>query len=335
MQSYIVETIGVIKCNKGNWMKKISVVVPVYAAPESLAELCRRVDDALDYYFQSDYELILVNDGCPKNSWAKIEVLIKKHSNLTGIKLSRNFGQHFAMSAGIDESNGECVVFMDCDLQDRPEDIIQLYEKYSNSDAQVVFARSKVRGEKGFIRQITSKLYYRVYDYLSYNTDRSFNTSFMLMSRDAANAFISMRESKRQFFSLVSYLGFTPAFIDVEHDERHEGDSSYTFATRLQMALKGITTNSTRLLKLGISIGAVFSTLSFFYGLYLIIVKLMNPDVVVLGWTAIMVTIFFASGLIMLLLGILGSYIETIFWEVKQRPYYFIEKKIKGRNNDV
>lgn len=316
-------------------MKKISVVIPVYGSPESLHELCRRVDNALNDYFESSYELILVNDGCPYNSWSKVELLTEQYPNLIGLKLSRNFGQHFAMSAGIDEASGECVVFMDCDLQDRPEDIIKLYEKYHSTEAQIVFARSEIRGKKTLVRQFTSKLYYRVYDYLSYNTDRSFNTSFMLMSREVADAFTSMRESRRQFFSLVSYLGFTPEFVDVEHDERFEGESSYTFSTRLQMALKGITSNSTRLLKLGVSLGATFSTFSFLYGLYLIIVKLINPETIVSGWTAIMVTIFFATGLIMLLLGILGSYIETIFWEVKQRPFYFVEKKIKGQHKDV
>jgi len=311
-------------------MTKISIVIPVYGSPDSLGELCKRVHEALNVYFNGSYELILVNDGCPRNSWKRIEDLIEDYPNLIGIKLSRNFGQHFAMSAGIDDARGECVVFMDCDLQDRPEDIIKLYEKYQSTEAQVVFARSKIRGESGFFRQLTSKLYYRVYDYLSYNTDQSFNTSFILMSREAADAFISMRESRRQFFSLVSYLGFTAEFVDVTHDERFEGESSYTFASRLKMALKGITSNSTRLLKLGVTLGTLFSTFSFFYGVYLIMSKLINPDIIVLGWTAIMVTVFFATGLIMLLLGILGSYIETIFWEVKRRPFYFVEKKLKG-----
>jgi len=316
-------------------MKMISVIIPVFGSPDSLNELCRRVDTALDSYFDHSYELILVDDGCPNNSWKKIEQLSQVYKNLVGIKLSRNFGQHFAMSAGVDEANGECVVFMDCDLQDRPEDIIELYEKYKSTDAQIVFARSKIRGKKTLLRQATSKLYYWVYDYLSYNTGKSFNTSFMLMSRSVSDAFISMRESERQFFSLINYLGFTTEFVDVEHDERFIGESSYTFWTRLQLAVKGITSNSTRLLKLGVSIGALFSSASFIYGVYLILIKLMRPETIVSGWTAIMVTTFFASGLIILLLGILGSYLETIFWEVKRRPYYFIEKKISRMNQDA
>ena len=309
-------------------MKKISIVVPVYGSPASLAELCRRVDKSINEYFLGSYELILVNDGCPNNSWQQIEELAKKYLNIIGIKLSRNFGQHFAMSAGVDEASGECVVFMDCDLQDRPEDILKLYDEYKKTEAHIIFTRTKVRGNNTFIRQLTSKLYYFVYDFLSYNTNKSFNTSFMLMSRKVSDAFVSMRESERQFFSLVSYLGFTTGVIDVEHDDRLIGESSYTFRSRLNMAINGITSNSTRLLKLGVSMGAVLSTSAVSYGSYLIIMKLIYPDDTVSGWTAIMVTIFFSTGLIMILLGILGSYLETIFWEVKRRPYYFVEKKI-------
>lgn len=316
-------------------MIKLSVVVPVYGSPKCLSELCKRVDLALADYFQGQYELILVNDGCPLDSWGEIEKLVKLYPNLIGLKLSKNFGQHYAMSAGIDEASGECVVFMDCDLQDRPEEIINLYEKFKSTEAHIVFARTKMRGEKTFLRQLTSKLYYRIYDYLSYSTSSSFNTSFMLMSRKVADAFTSMRESQRQFVSLINYMGFTAQFVDVQHDDRFEGDSTYTFWSRLRMALRGITTNSTKLLKLGVSIGTIFSSLSFFYGMYLIVNKLLNPEAIVSGWTAIMVTIFFSTGLIMLLLGILGAYIETIFWEVKQRPSYFVEKKLKGDCQNV
>lgn len=309
-------------------MTEISIVVPVYGSPKSLPELCRRIDAALRPRLGDAYELILVNDGCPYGSWQKIEEVSAEYPNVIGIKLSRNFGQHFAMSAGVDVSSGENVVFMDCDLQDRPEEILNLYDARKKENVEVVFSTSEVRGEPSFFRQLTSRLYYRVYDYLSYNSQRSFNTSFMLMSRRVADAFKSMRESQRQFFSLINYLGFSSTTIEVKHDERFEGTSSYTFWSRLRMALKGLTTNSTRLLKVGISLGAVVSGSAFLYAMALFIKKLMYPESIVDGFTTIMVTMFFMSGLIILLLGVLGSYLETIFWEVKQRPYYFIEKQI-------
>ncbi|WP_448556496.1 glycosyltransferase family 2 protein [Thalassotalea montiporae] len=305
-------------------MFKISIVVPVFGSPDSLRPLYERVAKVMTSNNWA-YELIMVNDSCPHNSWQHIRALCDHDQSVKGVNLSRNFGQHYAISAGLAEASGDVAIVMDCDLQDRPEEIPKLVNAMSDEN-DIVFGRSTIRGKESFLTQITSKAFYKIFSVLTENRDFSFNVSFVAMSRKAYTAINQLEENKRLFLGLLQYVGFRYVVVDVEHDERFEGESSYNFFSRLAMAFRGITNSSTKLLRAGIGIGMLSSFSSFVYGVYLIYTKLMY-DATIPGWTSSIVSTFFVGGVVMVLIGILGLYIEVIFWEVKNRPAYFVKEK--------
>ncbi len=302
----------------------ISVVIPVYGAPKSLHELCQRINNTMQANSWS-YEIILVNDACPKNSWTVIEVLCNKDQHIKGINLSRNYGQHYAISAGLAHALGNITFVMDCDLQDRPEHIPDFVTAIKNGK-DLVFGRSTVRGTNNRLTQFTSALFYKVFGFLSNNSEFSFNASYVGMKQEVVQAINALGENQRQFLGLLQYIGFDYGFIEIQHSKRKEGKSSYNLIKRLELAFKSITNSSTRLLKTGILIGTLCSTFSFSYGIYLIVKKLFLNSLIQ-GWTSSIVSTFFVGGIIMILVGIVGIYIEVIFWEVKKRPVYLIKNK--------
>lgn len=295
---------------------KISVVSPVYACGECLTELCDRLQRTLSA-ISDDFEIILVNDASKDDSWEKIEALSLQDKRIKGINFSRNFGQHYAISAGLDFAEGDWVVVMDCDLQDRPEDIVKLFEK-TQEGFDIVCAYDPESTQTRW----TSKLYYKVHRALS--KDETFNPSFMMISRKVVQTMRRFNEKHRLILKLVQYVGFKRADVKVQHEERANGRSSYTFLMRARLAFFGIVSSTTRLLRAGIVFGAVTSVISFLFGIYVLISKLMIDDYAA-GWSSIIVSIFFVGGIIMILLGVIGVYLEVIFDEVKNRPLYIIK----------
>lgn len=311
-------------------MTELSIIVPVYGAPQSLLELCERIDRTMQGASTS-YEVLLVNDACPLGSWRVMKEICKKNRNIKGINLARNFGQHYAMLAGLDLAKGQYVAFMDCDLQDRPESLTDLLQS-CKSGVDVSIAQSEYRGENNLIRKLSSKFFYLVFSYLNKNKDFNFNTSYIMMNKRVADAFRSMRENQRMFLSMLQYIGFSYAFVPVQHDSRKEGKSAYNFGKRLSLAFAGIVNSSTRLLKTGIVIGVLSASSAFIFGLYLIFVKIFFQTYVE-GWVSTIVSTFFVGGVIMVLIGILGLYLEVVFWEVKRRPSYFISEVLNMEEN--
>ncbi len=303
----------------------VSVVVPVYESAECLEELCRRLQAVLAS--AGGFEIILVCDGSPDASWAEIERLASGNPTIKGINLSRNFGQHYALTAGLDHASGDFVIAMDCDLQDRPEDIPALIAK-AGEGFDVVTGIGTFRGRDNWLHRMFSAAYYWIFDFLAERDERSFNTSFILMRRKVVEEFRRLRERRRLFLSLLQYLGFRWAKLPVTHDKRPRGRSSYTFVKRLQIAFAGITAGSTRLLRLGILLGLIFSFVSFCSGLFILIERLSGRRDYLLGWSSLIVSIFFVGGILMVLVGILGVYIETTYYEAKQRPLYIVANTV-------
>ena len=231
----------------------MSIVIPVYGCKAALKELYERLTNTVSTLVK-DYEIILVNDNCPQNSWEIIKEICKNDSHVVGIELSRNFGQIQAITAGLDYSTGEWVVVMDCDLQDRPEEIANLYYKAIEGNYDVVFARRKNRKDS-FLKVFISKIFYKIYSWASDGNYDPAICNFSISERNVIDNYCKMRETHRAFVIYVRWLGFKQAVLDVEHDPRKEGKSSYNMKKRIRMATSILTSQSDKLLKLTVSAG--------------------------------------------------------------------------------
>ncbi len=302
----------------------ISVVIPVYMAQDSIDELYERLNSVLKSLCDS-YEIVLVDDRSPDNSWERMSRLAGKDPRVKAIRLSRNFGQHFAITAGLDHSRGSWVVVMDCDLQDRPEEIPRLFEKVREG-YDVVLAR-RVERRDNLLKRGFSRLFYAVLSYLTETKMDPSIGSFRILSRKAVDALCLMREHTRFFGGMVGWLGFKTAFVDVEHAPRPYGSSSYTIGKLVRLALGAMLAFSDKPLRLSVKSGLFISFISMCYGIYAIIQKLAYPTVQ-MGWTSLIVSIFFMGGLVIAVVGICGLYIGRIFEEVKGRPLYVIDERL-------
>lgn len=304
-------------------MTHISVVSPVYKAEDILPELVDRIMKSVKKITE-DFEIILVEDGSPDKSWEKIERLAHKFLFVKGIKLSRNFGQHYAISAGLDHAIGDWVVVMDCDLQDQPEEIPKLYSE-ALKGYDIVFAKRQYRKDK-ILKKISSKLFSKI---LSYLTGAKFDESvanFGIYSRKLIDAVNSMRESIRIFPVMVWWVGLKSSQINVNHGKRKMGKSNYSFKMAMKLALDVILAYSDKPIMLLIKAGGLISILAFVYAIVILIIWL-NGSIIVSGYTSLIISIWFLSGVIISTLGVIGLYVGKTFEGVKNRPIYIIEKK--------
>lgn len=302
---------------------KISIVSPVYKAEKIIDQLVNRIMNALEP-ITADYEIILVDDGCPENSWKKIDQLAMDNVKIKGIKLSRNFGQHYAITAGLDHAIGEWVVVMDCDLQDRPEEIINLYNK-ALEGYDIVLARRSQRID-GFFKKATSKLFYYIFSYLTDTKQDSAVANFGIYKREVIEAIKLMKDYYRVFPILVQWVGFNKSYMDVEHSPRFEGKSSYTTIKLLQLAFDMIISFSEKPLRIGMKLGLIVSVFSILLSVYYLIWYL-TGNILVPGYASLAILISFSTGLIITFLGLVGAYVGKISLQVKQRPNYIIKTK--------
>lgn len=296
-----------------------SVVIPVYGCRKALPELYRRLSETLQK-LSKDYEIILVNDACPQNSWEDIQRLCESDKRVVGIEMARNFGQMKAITAGIDHSRGNWVIVMDCDLQDAPEEIPTLYAKAQEGYDIVVCKRQQRKDP--LMKRLLAGCFYKIYDIA---TDGKYDPSlenFSIMTRQVANEYCKMREIHRAFIMYIRWLGFRHGYLEIEHHQRHSGKSSYTLRKRIAFAMEILTSQSDKLLRWITNLGFIISFLSFI----LAILKIFNffTGIVPIGYTSTFVAITFMGGLILSAIGIVGIYIGNIFMEVKRRPLYVV-----------
>ena len=298
----------------------ISVVSPVYLGESMVADLVRRIGESVSL-ITSDYEIILVNDGSPDQSWEEISKQCSLDNRVKGISLSRNFGQHYAITAGLNYAKGDWVIVMDCDLQDRPEEIVNLYEK-AQEGFDIVYARRVMRKDR-FFKRLSSSLFHLVYSCLSgLNWDKTI-ANFGIYRHCVIEEFNRMPERARSFPSLVSYLGFKTSAIDVDHGERGEGNSSYNLSKLLKLSFDVIVSNSNKPLRFAVGLGFGMSGLSFLLALYNVVAKWVGI-VRVPGFTSTIFSIWFVGGLLLFIIGILGLYIGKVFDQVKGRQLYIV-----------
>jgi polyisoprenyl-phosphate glycosyltransferase len=300
----------------------ISVVIPVYKAENCLDELYRRLSRALET-ITPNFEIVLVEDCGGDKSWEMIARLATQDARVKGIQFSRNFGQHYGITAGLDYCDGDWVVVMDCDLQDRPEEIPRLYAK-SQEGYDVVLAR-RGRRQDPLLKRVTSQFFYKVFSYLADIEYDAQTGNFRIMSRKVVKNLRTMREQLRFFGGLVQWLGFPTASIEVEHAERHQGNSTYTFAKLWKLASETIIAYSDKPLRLAVRFGFLMAFLAFCYGMYILGHALFYGSPIP-GWNSLIVSLYFIGGVIIAILGIIGIYLGKTFDESKKRPLYIVRR---------
>ena len=311
-------------------MTHISIISPVYNAANCIEELYRQIKQNVETITQ-DYEIIFVEDMSSDNTWGKVEQLARSDGKLKCIKFSRNFGQHYAISAGIDYSSGEWIIVMDCDLQDPPSEIPRLYKK-AQEGYDIVFALRENRKDSKF-KLMWGNIFIKIFNILAeMKIDRRIG-NFSIINRKVADNVIKYKESLRNYVLIVNRVGFATTFHPIEHQARYQGKSSYNFSKNLKLALHSIISNTDKPLYLLAIIGGIISLFSFCYGVFLIIEHFVTGHSVE-GWASLMVSIYFLSGTILSALGITGIYIGKIFQEVRKQPLYIIDKKINCNDSN-
>jgi len=301
-----------------------SVVSPVYRGEESVGPLVDRVRAVLEK-ITPEFEIILVDDRSPDASWARISECVALDPRVRGLRLSRNFGQHYAITAGLDACAGEWVCVLDCDLQDLPEEIPRLYAR-ALEGFEVVVGRRTDRVD-GFTRRVVSYGFYRLLEALSGTHQDPAIANFGLYHRKVIQAVLAMREKIRFFPTMVAWVGFRRATVDVAHGQRVFGESSYNYRKLLELGLDIILSYSDRPLRFIIRVGLAISVLSSLMVIRVVQLYFLGR-ITVLGYTSLIVTFWFFSGLTISMLGVLGLYLGKIFDSVKGRPLYLVDERV-------
>ena len=305
-------------------MPSISVVSPVYQAEEIVPRLVQEIVSVLDALVDS-YEVILVEDRSRDHSWDAIKKECQKNRKVKGIRLSRNFGQHYAITAGLRHAKGEWVVVMDCDLQDRPDQINAMFNK-ALEGFDVVLARRRIRNDSR-VKRLYSRLFYFVFSYLTGTKQDASIANFGVYRSKVIHAVLSMKDNIRYFPAMVQWVGFSTATVDVEHSSRFQGQTTYDFKRMLRLAIDNIVSFSAKPLRLAAQGGLILSFVSLLVGIIYLIGFLIGA-VKVAGYTSLIISIWLTAGINIFVLGLVGIYVGKAFERVKDRPVYIIDELI-------
>lgn len=303
---------------------QLSVVIPEYRGEKMVKELVERLHHSL-CKITDNYEIILVNDASPDDTWKAIEIECELDNRVKGLNLSRNFGQHCAITAGLNFAKGDWVVVMDCDLQDRPEEIEKLYKK-ALEGYDIVFGERVERAD-GFFKKLSSTFFHRTFIWLSGIKTNKKVANFGIYKKLVIEEVCRMPERDRGFGLLVQYLGFKTASIPIEHGRRFDGKSSYTLRKMLKLAFDNIISHTNKPLRVMVGVGFIMATASLLIAFYNVLAYMFGI-IEVPGFTTTVFSIWFVGGLIMTQLGIVGIYIGKVFDQVKGRPLFVVMDKL-------
>ena len=289
-----------------------------------VSELVRRNVDALSG-MGVDYEMILVNDASPDNSWQAIETECKKNPKVKGLNLSRNFGQHYAITAGLSYVSGDWVIVMDCDLQDRPEEIPNLYAKAQEGYDSVLAQR--VQRSHGWFKKMGSKCFYKVFSYLTETKQDASVANFGIYNRKVIDAVLSMGDAMRYFPTQIQWVGFKRAYLPIQHDERAEGKSTYNLSRLFRLAFDTIISFSDKPMRLMVKMGLFVTLASFIVGI-VFLVRYCLGEIEVLGFTSLIISLWLLGGIIISLIGVVGIYLGKLFEKAKDRPTFIVNQKL-------
>jgi dolichol-phosphate mannosyltransferase len=302
---------------------KLSVVIPCFQAESTIAELCKRLEKSLTE-ITDNFEIILVDDGSQDRTWDFISRFAKAKSFIHGIKLSRNFGQHNAITAGLEYGSGDWFVVMDCDLQDRPEEIISFYGK-TQAGYQVVVGIRNERKDNLF-KRVSSLFFYSIFQRMTGSNFNKKMGNFGIYSKKVIDSVLELKEQHKSFGLMVLWVGFSRAEVSVTHDSRGSGKSNYRITHRIALAVDSIVSHTNNLLYLAIKVGLFVSITSLLFVSYLI-TRFIFFGITTEGWTSLAISIYFTLGLLLAAIGVLGVYIGKVFNESKGRPIYIVESK--------
>lgn len=302
----------------------LSVVSPVYGCESCLEELVVRVRSAVAETGMA-LELVLVNDGSPDRSWDRITELAGLYSEVRGLRLSRNFGQHYAIAAGIEHARGELVAVMDCDLQDLPEELPRLVAA-AQAGNDVVFAQRSERQDSVF-KRLGSYAFYRLLSYLTEVRHDHSTANFGVFTRKVIDTVNLMPESDRCFPLMVKWTGFQTALVPVRHAERAQGRSGYSLRKLLRLAINIVLSYSDKPLRLVVKLGLAFSALALLI-VVLSIYRYSVGDVAVAGFTSVVASVWLLGGIMIFCIGVTGLYLGRLFNDAKGRPYYIVSEHV-------
>ena len=301
--------------------KLLSIVIPVYNEQEVIDETFKRLSAVFRNYFMS-VEYIFINDGSRDNTYLKLGEIAKKNSGVRVINFARNFGHQIAITAGMDYAKGDAVAIIDADLQDPPEVILQMVEKWEEG-FEVVYGKRLQREGETFFKKFTAKMFYR---FINSMTDVKLPVDvgdFRLIDRKVCDAMKSLPERSRYVRGLVSLVGFKQTSVEYRRDKRFAGETKYPLKKMMKLAGDGIISFSYKHLKLATFIGMSISVFSFIYLIVVLVQKFVKNDVAS-GWASSMAVSLFFNGVMLIVLGIMGEYVGRIYEEVKARPLYII-----------
>lgn len=306
---------------------KISIVTTIYNSSGYLDEFIPECLTALQVLNCSNFEIICVNDGSPDNSLLKLLELKRKFPQIYIIDLARNFGHHYALFAGMAASTGNYVYLTDCDLEIRPGILIDFYKEIENTELDVVFGYQENR-KGGFFEKISGSIFWSLFNMLSETRVPKNIVTERILSRKYVDSLVKMGDKNLFLAGMMDWLGFNQKGMPVKKIKR-EGKSNYSLLKKISLAVNSITSFSPAPLKIIFYFGLIITLFSLSFSAYLVLRKILFPDLIFLGWTSILASISFSLGIITLCLGIIGIYLSKMFKQVQNRPLYIIKNAYK------
>ena len=308
-------------------MKKISIVIPVYNEEEIIKKLIERLAILIQNNSNYEFEVIFVNDGSKDKTLEMLEKIAKQESRLKILSFSRNFGHQAAVTAGIKHVTGDAVVIIDADLQDPPELIPKMLKLWEEGNEVIYGKRKSRKGESAF-KLLSAKMFYKTLNALSDVEIPKDTGDFRLVDRKVIDVINQMPEHNKFLRGLFSWVGFKQYAFEYERQERKAGKTKYPLKKMMKLASDGIISFSTKPLKIVGGIGILSIIISIGILIYSLVSYALNLNQLAPGWTSIMVTVTFFSGMQLLSIWIISEYIARIYDETKRRPEYIIAKKI-------
>lgn len=300
----------------------ISIVSPVYRAEKILPILVSEINSVSEK-LGVDYEIILIDDRSPDNSWEVMKSLAEKNKHLKVYRLSRNFGQHPAIMAGLSKAKGEWIVVMDCDLQDQPKEIEKLYHK-ALEGYDIVLARREIRIDS-FLKRLSSKMFYKVFNYLAGIEINNEVANFGIYHRKVIQSVLNINDNIKFFPLFANWVGFNSTNVSVEHSSREDGKSSYSLSRLISLAFNVIISFSDKPLKIFVGFGAAISFLSVLVAAFFAI-RYFEGKITEPGFSSLILSIWFLSGVVISCIGVVGIYLGKTFNQTKNRPVFIIDE---------
>ena len=306
-------------------MPKYSIVIPIFNEEPVIPEFYSRIKKVMNSC-GDDYELIFINDGSTDTSRDLIKELNKKDNSIKLLDFSRNFGHQIAISAGLDFADGDAVVIIDADLQDPPEVILKMIQKWKEG-YEIVYGRRLKRKGETFFKEITAYIFYRLLKALTNHDIPLDSGDFRLIDKKVCNTMRNLTEKSRYMRGLISWVGFKQTYVEYVRDERYAGETKYPLKKMIKFAMDAITSFSYKPLRIATCIGFTLSLVSFTY-LVIVIYQKLFTNTTIIGWASVTAVNLFFNGIVLIILGIIGEYIGRIYEETKNRPLYILRDKI-------